>query len=72
MIFTIKIKASFNRPERVRASHILIEANPDKIKQEVIDADKNGKLTAAEIDAKVKAKMDEKMALAKESKRRSR
>ncbi len=63
--FYNKNKASFNRPERVQASHILIEANPDKIKQEIIDADKNGKLTAAEIDTKVKAKMDEKMALAK-------
>ena len=58
-------KASFDRPERVKASHILIEANPDKIKQEIIEADKNGKLSAEQIDAKVKAKMDEKMALAK-------
>lgn len=58
-------KAAFNRPERVKASHILIEANPDKIKQEIIEADKNGKLNAEQIDAKVKAKMDEKMALAK-------
>lgn len=58
-------KASFDRPERVKAAHILIEANPDKIKQDIIDADKNGKLTAAEIDAKVKAKLDEKMAQAK-------
>ncbi len=63
--FYNKNKASFDLPERVKASHILIEANPDKIKQEIIDADKNGKLTAAEIDTKVKAKMDEKMALAK-------
>ena len=58
-------KAAFNRPERVRASHILIEANPDKIKQEIIEADKNGKLNAEQIDAKVKAKMEEKTALAK-------
>ncbi len=63
--FYNKNKASFDLPERVKASHILIEANPDKIKQEIIDADKNGKLTAAEIDTKVKAKMDEKTALAK-------
>lgn len=58
-------KASFDRPERVKAAHILIEANPDKIKQDVINADKNGKMTAEEIDKKVKEKMDEKMALAK-------
>lgn len=58
-------KAAFNRPERVRASHILIEANPDKIKQEIIEADKNGKLNAEQIDAKVKAKMEEKTVLAK-------
>ncbi len=58
-------KTSFDRPERVKAAHILIEANPDKIKQDVINADKNGKMTAAEIDKKVKEKMDEKMALAK-------
>lgn len=63
--FYNKNKPSFDRPETVRASHILIEANPNKIRQEVIDADKNGKLTAEEIDKKVKAKMDEKMALAK-------
>lgn len=63
--FYNKNKASFNRPERVKASHILIEANPDKIKQEIIEADKNGKLSAAEIEKKVKTKMDEKMALAK-------
>ncbi len=58
-------KTSFDRPERVKAAHILIEANSDKIKQDVINADKNGKMTAAEIDKKVKEKMDEKMALAK-------
>lgn len=58
-------KASFNRPETVRASHILIEANPQKIKEEIINADKNGKLAAADIDKKVKEEMDKKMALAK-------
>jgi len=63
--FYEKNKPSFNRPEMVKASHILIEANPDKIKQEIIDADKEGKLDAKMIEQKVKAKMDEKMALAK-------
>lgn len=58
-------KASFNRPQTVRASHILIEANKDKFRQEIIDADKAGKLDAKQIDEKVKAKVDEKMALAK-------
>ncbi len=63
--FYNKNKPSFNRPETVKASHILIEANADKIKQDIINADKNGKLTAQEIDKKVKEKLDEKMALAK-------
>ena len=35
-------KASFNYPERVRASHILIEVNPAQIKQEIISQDKKG------------------------------
>ena len=34
--FYNKNKAAFNYPERVRASHILIEANPAQIKQEII------------------------------------
>ena len=59
-------KESFNFPQRVKASHILIEANPEMIRKSIIDADKDGKMTAAEIDAKVKEALDKKMALAKE------
>ena len=56
----------FDYPQRVRASHILIEANPEMIKKAIIDADKDGKLSAADIDKKVKEEMDKKMALARD------
>ena len=59
-------KAQFNFPERVRASHILIEANAELIKKSIIDADKDGKLSAADIDKKVKEELDKKMALARD------
>ena len=44
--FYNKNKASFNRPETVKASHILIEANPDKIKQDIINHGFWGKISA--------------------------
>ena len=56
----------FNYPQRVRASHILIQANPEVIKKSIIDADKNGKLSADEINKKVQEEMDKKLALAKD------
>lgn len=59
-------KQNFNYPQRVKASHILIEANPEMIKKAIIDADKDGKLTAAQINDKVKEQLDKKMALAKD------
>lgn len=64
--FYNKNKTSFNYPQRVRASHILIEANPEMIKKSIIDADKDGKLSAADIDKKVKEELDKKMALARD------
>ena len=59
-------KASFNYPERVRASHILIEVNPAQIKQEIISQDKKGELTSEEINKKTQEAIDAKMNFAKE------
>ncbi len=59
-------KKQFNYPDRVRASHILIEANVDKIRQDIINQDKFGKLDAAAIEAKVKEKMDAQKKLAED------
>ncbi len=59
-------KKQFNYPDRVRASHILIEANADKIRQDIIAKDKLGKLSATEIEAKVKEGMAAKEKLANE------
>lgn len=61
-----KNKAQFNMPERVRASHILIEVNPAQIKQEIISQDKKGQLTSEEINKKTQEILDTKMNLAKE------
>ena len=58
--------ASFNYPERVRASHILIQVNPAQIKQEIIAQDKKGELTSDEIDKKTKEAVDNKMNFTKE------
>ncbi len=59
-------KAQFNFPERVRASHILIDVNPAQIKQEIISQDKKGTLTSDEIEKKTQEEIDKKMELAKE------
>ena len=59
-------KAMFNYPERVRASHILIEVNPAAIKQEIVSQDKEGKLTSEEINKKTQAIIDNKMNFARE------
>ncbi len=64
--FFNKNKAMFNFPERVRASHILIEVNPAGIKQEVISEDKDGKLTSEEINKKTQEIVDSKLNFAKE------
>ncbi len=59
-------KQKFNTPERVRVSHILIDTNPENIRRNITDADKDAKLTAADIDKKVKEEVQRKEQLAKE------
>lgn len=61
-------KSKFNYPERVKASHILIEANPDIIKKDIIDKDKKGELSGAQIKEKVEARMNELLETAKKIK----
>lgn len=61
-----KNKAHFNTPDRVRASHILIISNPELIREEVIEKDKKGALSAAQIDEKVSAEVAKRLAVAKE------
>ncbi len=46
-------KAQFNMPERVLVSHILIDTNPDNIKRKIVEADKDVKLSTAQIEEKV-------------------
>ncbi|MGN1124763.1 MAG: peptidylprolyl isomerase [Candidatus Gastranaerophilaceae bacterium] len=56
--------SKFKYPDKVRASHILIAANVDEMK-EVLKADsKNAKLTDAELNALVQKQMAEKLKLA--------
>jgi len=61
-----KNKAQFNTPDRVRASHILIVSNPEVIREEVIEKDKKGTLSAAQIDEKVNAEVAKRLELTKE------
>lgn len=64
--FYNKNKETFNYPERVRASHILVKVNPAEIKQEIISQDKKGLFTSEDINKKTQEVIDAKMALAKE------
>lgn len=59
-------KSDFERPERVKASHILIDTNEEPIKKAIVDADKEGKLSQSEIDKKVKEEVAKAQALAEE------
>lgn len=59
-------KFQFILPERVRVSHILIDTNEQSIRRIITDADKDAKLSQAEIDKKVKDEVLRKENLAKE------
>ncbi len=59
-------KAQFNQPERIQVAHILIDVNPDSIKRQIADADKDGKLSNADIESKVKEEVARKEKLARE------
>ena len=56
----------FTHPDMVRASHILIEANPEQIRQDIISRDKKGLLNAEQIEEKVKEAVDKVKAKADE------
>lgn len=60
-----KNKSKFDLPERILVSHILIDTNPENIKRSIVDADKDAKLTSAQIDAKVKEEVAKQQALLK-------
>ena len=59
-------KAQFAVPERVRVSHILFDTNAENIKRKITDADKEAKLSSANIDEKVKNEVARKEKLAQE------
>ena len=59
-------KAQFTMLERVKASHILFDTNPESLKRKITDADKEAKLSTADIDAKVKEEIARKEKLAEE------
>ncbi len=59
-------KAQFEQPERVLASHILIDTNPASIKRMIADADKEAKLSTADIDKKVSEEVARKEKLVKD------
>lgn len=55
----------FKHPERVKASHILVAANKDEIKDLITSEAANKNLTAAQIDEKVKEELSAKYDKAK-------
>lgn len=57
-------KAKFNYPDRVKASHILVSANPEEIKVRLTSTDEGKKMTEADVDAAVKKEMADKKAKA--------
>ncbi|MBQ2984333.1 MAG: peptidylprolyl isomerase [Candidatus Gastranaerophilales bacterium] len=59
-------KPNFEMPERVKVSHILIDTNADSIKRKITEADKEAKLSSANIDEKVKQEVEKNQKLLKE------
>lgn len=57
-------KAKFNYPDRVKASHILVSANPEEIKARFTSKDEGKKMTEADVEAAVKKEMADKKAKA--------
>lgn len=47
----------FKYPDKVRASHILVSANPEEFKEKIATSDNDKKLTQEQIDEKVKQEM---------------
>ncbi len=56
--------AKFKHPERVKASHILIAANKDELRELISSDPANKSLTPAQVDEKIKADIAEKYAKA--------
>lgn len=63
--YTQNIKR-FTYPDKVKASHILIAANPAEIREQIVGDTKTKAMTESEINAEVQKRMDEKAAQAKE------
>ncbi len=59
-------KDQFVLPERIRASHILFDVNAESLKRKITEADKEAKLSGADIDKKVKEEIARKEKLAQE------
>lgn len=57
---------SFEHPDKVRASHILISANPDQIREVIVAKDENKGKSAEEIDVLVQEDMNSKLQAAEE------
>ena len=54
----------FKNPDKVRASHILVSANPEELKAKIAETPEGKKLSAADLDAAVKNEMAQKRAKA--------
>ncbi len=54
----------FKNPDKVRASHILVSANPEELKAKILETAEGKKLSEGDLDAAVKKDMAEKRAKA--------